>query len=522
MSPNRSVHKATVRAGGGMVASQHRDAARVGAEVLARGGNAVDAAIATSFALNVFEPWMSGIGGGGLMVIREPSGAVHALDCGMASPAALDPADYPVVPGVANDLFPWAAVEGDRNVTGPLAVAVPGLVAGLGLAHERFARLGWAALVAPSVALSETGLPVDWYATMMIGHAARGLARWGATAERFLPGGHPPAIPLAPGVDSFLPAPALTRTLRMLAEDGAEGFYRGRLADLIARDAASVGARLTADDLAGYRARMQAPLEIGYRTATIWATPELSAGPTLADTLGRMQAGFTPAAAPDAGSYAATAAALKAAYARRLAEMGDVEGGRSIGCTSHLSVIDRDGMAVALTQTLLSVFGSMVTLPQTGILMNNGIFWFDPEPGRPNSLGPSKRCLANMCPVVLQTGDGRLAAIGASGGRRILPAVTQLTSFLTDFGMDLETALHQPRIDMSGGPAITADPRLPDDTLTALAAVAPVIPAHCAVFPHPYANISAVTRRDGQCEGGSEPVLPWGDAVAEAKVAPAA
>ena len=113
-------------------------------------------------------------------------------------------------------------------------------------------------------------------------------------------------------------------------------------------------------------------------------------------------------------------------------------------CTTHFSVVDRDGNMAAVTQTLLSTFGSKFVTPQTGITMNNGIMWFDPTPGGPNSLAPGKRCLTNYTPVLAQAADGRRLALGASGGRRILPAVTQLLSFVMDYGMDLDAAIHQP------------------------------------------------------------------------------
>src|SRR6267143_1974627 len=130
-------------------------------------------------------------------------------------------------------------------------------------------------------------------------------------------------------------------------------------------------------------------------------------------------------------------------------------------CTTYFSVVDREGNMAAVTQTLLATFGSKYVLPQSGVTMNNGIMWFDPTPGGPNSLAPGKRCLTNYTPVLAQTGDGRRLAVGASGGRRILPAVTQMLSFVMDYGMDLDAAIHQPRIDASEGAVVIGDVRLP-------------------------------------------------------------
>src|SRR6185295_10123662 len=139
-------------------------------------------------------------------------------------------------------------------------------------------------------------------------------------------------------------------------------------------------------------------------------------------------------------------------------------------CTTHFSVVDRDGNMAAVTQTLLSAFGSRVVLPQSGITMNNGIMWFDPTPGGPNSLAPGKRCLTNYTPAIALAADGRRLALGASGGRRILPAVTQLLSFVMDYGMDLDAAIHQPRIDASEGPVVIGAVRLPTAVRDALRA----------------------------------------------------
>jgi len=138
---------------------------------------------------------------------------------------------------------------------------------------------------------------------------------------------------------------------------------------------------------------------------------------------------------------------------------------------------------VALTQTLLSVFGSKVVLPATGILMNNGVMWFDPRPGTPNSLGPAKRPLTNMCPVIARRAGKPWFAIGASGGRKILPAVLQIVSFLIDHGMSLEDAFHQPRIDASGGEHVGVDPRLPQEVQDTLGEKFPTHSAEFLVYP---------------------------------------
>jgi gamma-glutamyltranspeptidase/glutathione hydrolase len=195
--------------------------------------------------------------------------------------------------------------------------------------------------------------------------------------------------------------------------------------------------------------------------------------------------------------------------------MGESSDHRDPATTTHFNVIDRDGNMVAVTQTLLSVFGSKVVLPNTGILMNNGIMWFDPRPESPNSLAPGKRPLTNMCPVIVRRGDQPWFAIGASGGRKIFPAVFQIMSFLIDHGMMLEDAFHQPRIDASGGEAVGVDPRLPAAIQSALAAKYPVDLTELVVYPTNFACPSSVLRdpASGEFQGITDVLSPWSGAV---------
>lgn len=501
----------------GIVVAQHRRAAQVGAAMLERGGEAVDAAIATSFALGVLEPWMSGIGGGGAMVLwREREQRARVIDFGMRAPASLDLRDYPLSGrGVASDLFPWAHVVDERNIVGPLSVAVPGTVDGMRLAHERFARMPWAELVAPAVRLADDGLLVDWFAGANIAGAAVDLRRDPASAQAFLVEGLPPVPAWSARTQLRLPQDTLARTLERIAAAGAREFYEGALARDIAAQVQAAGGRLSASDLAAFRARECDPLVIDYRAARVYATPELTAGPTLAHTLRALAQRFTPGAHPDAAAYLAYAQSLQEAYALRLERMGDVEGGRAPGCTTHFCVVDGQGNIAAVTQTLLSVFGARFTLPESGVLMNNGIMWFDPEPGRANSLAPGKRCLTNYCPVVAEAGGARFA-LGASGGRRILPAVAQLFSFIADYGMSLEEAFHTPRIDASEGALVIGDAQLPSEVHAALSSRFEYVQARRQTLPFKFACPGGVLRSGARNWGASEPGAPWGEAVAQA------
>ena len=508
--------KPAVHSEGGIVAAQHRRAAEAGAAILARGGDAVDAAIATSFALGVLEPWMSGIGGGGAMVLYRAREDRHVvIDFGMRAPASLDPGDYPLSgAGVSSDLFPWAHVRDERNVHGPLALAVPGVVDGMRLAHERFATLPWRALLEPAIDCAEAGLLIDWFAVESIASAAQDLIRYPGSREAFLLNGLPPVPAWSARTEVRLSQSRLARTLRRLAEAGPRDFYDGALAMDMVRELRDAGGRLSAQDLSAYRAREMQPLEIGYRSSRVFATPELTAGPTLAHTLRLLAERLAPGAIPDAQSYIAYAQCLQEAYTFRLSRMGDVDGARAPGCTSHFCVVDRHGNIAAVTQTLLSIFGSRLTLPESGILMNNGIMWFDPEPGHPNSLAPGKRCLTNYCPIIVAEGQRRFA-LGASGGRRILPAVTQLLSFLVDYGMDLERAFHAPRIDASEGDTVIGDMLLDAAAHAALGARFPYVKARRQTLPYKFACPSAVMRSGSSNWGATEIASPWADAAGE-------
>ena len=514
------LRKPAVHARDGLVATHHYAASAVGARMLAAGGNAIDAAVAASFAIGALEPWMSGLGGGGYMLVYlAGERRCYCVDFGMVAPRRLDPADYPLVSGADADLFGWPAVEGDRNVHGPLSVGVPGQVAGMSLALERFGSRRWAEVLAPAIELARGGLAVDWYATLKIAAEAGTLARYPASADIYLPGGYPPAAPWG-GPLPRISLGKLAGTLERLAEAGAGDFYHGDIASGLADDARAAGCRLDGADLAAYRARIVPAETADYRGHQVHVAPGLTAGPSLQRALALLAASYAPAAQPDTGTWVAYARALARTYAERLAGMG--EGSSSAPtCTTHLSVVDRDGNMVSLTQTLLSVFGSKLVLPQSGVLMNNAVMWFDPRPGGPNAIGPGKRPLSNMCPLVVERSDGLRLAAGASGGRRIMPSLLQLVSFCTDFRMDLDRAAHQPRIDVSGVPWVTVDSRLPAAVAETLRADFPVELAEHGVYPALFACPNAVSHHalTGAQEGAAYVTSPWAE-VASASAVP--
>lgn len=511
---NWRVRKPVAASRGGVVAAQNGVAAAVGAEMLAAGGSAVDAVVATAFALAVREPWNSGLGGIGFMVVSPPGGGrAEIVDFGPIAPAGLDPGAYPLTGETITELFTWPRVVDDRNMHGPLSFAIPSAVRGYALAVERFGRTPWRDLVAPAVALARQGLPVDWWVTLKTAAAAEDLRRYDESARIWLPGGLPPVCP-PNGEPPALINLRLADTLARLAEYGPDDFYQGEIAAAIAADVRKGGGVLSSADLAACRARTVPSLEIPYRGYALHAARGLTAAPTLANVLDRL-AGKRFPQTPDAVYFETLIDALQQAYHARFEELGDVEpAGES--CTTHITAIDGEGGIAALTTTLLSSFGSRYVLPQTGILMNNGVMWFDPRPGHPNSLAPGKRALTNMCPLI-GARDGRARfGVGASGGRRILAAVVQLASFIVDFAMTPEEAAHHPRIDVSGESGIAIDRRLSEAIRQRLATRPGAALVEHTVWPSLFACPNLVLRgEDGLNYGVTDVMSPWSAAVAE-------
>jgi gamma-glutamyltranspeptidase/glutathione hydrolase len=514
LTQNWEIRKPGVSSRGGIVASQNAAAARVGAETLAMGGTAVDAAIATAFALAAVEPWNSGLGGIGQLVVH-PAGTDRAevVDFGPISPNRLDPGAFPLTGEMRTELFTWAQVAGDRNMHGPLSFMIPSAVRGYALALERFGRMPWRDLVAPAVSLAKAGLPVDWFTTVKVASAATDLRRYDESRRIWLPDGLPPVCP-ADADNMSLPLGRLVETLERLAQAGPDDLYQGEIARSITADSRAAGGALAAEDLAQCRARIAPALDIPYRGTVFQAASGMTAGPTLARVLGRLrERRFN--GTPDAAYFEAVIDALRHAYSERLETMGDIEAGPPTS-TTHITVVDRQGGVAALTTTLLSSFGSRYVLPGTGILMNNGVMWFDPRPGRPNSIGPGKRALTNMCPVVVAR-DGRpWFGVGASGGRRILGAVLQMASFVVDFGMEPAAAAHHPRVDVNGADRIGLDRRLAPEIVERLSAQPGTRLVEHGVFPARFACPNLVLRdADGLNHGIADVMSPWSAAVAE-------
>jgi gamma-glutamyltranspeptidase/glutathione hydrolase len=500
----------------GMVASQSRDAAEAGIAVLEAGGNAADAAVAMAFALASQEPWNSGLGGIGFAQIAAPGQPAETLDFGPVAPAGLDPSVFPTTGRMKQDLFAWPEVVGDRNIHGPLSFVIPSAVAGYAALHEKHGRLPIAEVLAPAVALAKRGLPQDWFTTLKVANAASTLKLYAESARIYLPGGLPPVAPYQ-GTPGFLSQGALAATLARLQSAGLRDFYEGEVAAQIVADVAAMGGVLSAADLAGCRARFLPAVSLPWRGRTLHLSNGLTATPTFKRVAALMEAADWSGAAPGTAWHLAFAKAMQAAYAERLEGLGEAEPKGADSCTTHLTVCDQDGMMVAMTTTLLSSMGSRVVLPGSGVLMNNGVMWFDPRPGSPNAIAPGKRPLTNMSPVIVADADGTpRMALGASGGRRILASVFQMLALTAGFGMSPEEAAHFPRIDVSGPEGATADRRLPAETLAALADLGPLEVVEHAVLPVNFACPNSIAiGPDGTRQGITDVMSPWSAALAQ-------
>jgi gamma-glutamyltranspeptidase / glutathione hydrolase len=500
----------------GIVVSQVRSAAEAGVAILEAGGNAIDAAVAAALSLATVEPWNSGLGGIGFALVhRAGQSAADVVDFGPVAPRGLNPSAFNLTGRMKQDLFAWPEVEGDANIHGPLSFAIPSSTAGYAHMHTTWGKLPLKDVIAPAIALAKRGLPQDWYTTLKVGSSASVLRRYAESARIYLPDGLPPVAPYQ-GSPGFFRLGALADTLEYLARAGLRDQYDGDVAAAIIADVREMGGALSPADLQSCQARVLPATQFPWRGHTLQLAGGLTAAPTMIRVLEQMSRVPT-GERPDANWYVALGRAMKQAYKERLEGLGDADPLAAETCTTHLTVCDEDGTMVAMTTTLLSSMGSRVVLPKSGILINNGVMWFDPRPNQPNSIAGGKRPLTNMSPIIVRDGDRPWFAAGASGGRRILSSVTQLLAFVTDFGMSLEEAAHHPRIDVSDPEYLSADRRLPADVIDALAADGHTEVVEHGVMPINFACPNAIiSEPDGYRTGISDVASPWSAALAQA------
>jgi gamma-glutamyltranspeptidase/glutathione hydrolase len=464
----------------GIVATDAPLATHVGVAVLARGGNAVDAAVATAFALAVVMPAAGNVGGGGFIVVHTADGVDAALDFREVAPG-----------NATRDMYLNAAGEPtERSVTGHLAAGVPGSVAGLWEAHRRFGSRPWAELVAPAIALADTGFTINEDFAGIVRDDSGRLARFPASAALFLPEGRP----LAAG--TRWRNPDLAAVLRRVAEQGPDGFYRGRTADLIVEEMRRADGAITHDDLTAYRAKWREPVVFEYRGHRVISMPPPSSGGVaiaiVANILGKSAVPPKPWLAADRTHLLAEAfrrafavrnhflgdpdfvsiprerllsrrfadslgASISATRASPSAAISFASGAKAEGRhTTHFSVADAQGNAVGLTTTINHGHGSGVIVAGTGFFLNNEMDDFATSPGKPNAFGlvqgeanaiaPGKRMLSSMSPtIVLDRGGRPLLVTGASGGPTIISTAWQIVSNVIDYNLDIATAVSAPR-----------------------------------------------------------------------------
>ena len=491
----------------GMVAAQHSLAAKAGGDVLRRGGNAVDAAIATALALGVVEPWMCGLGGSGLMVVwLAKQQKAYTVDFQGVLAAHTHHEDYPVDVSLPTTLMGFPTVKDSANIRGYRSITVPGAAAGFDHAISRWGTMPLNEVAQPALALAKVGISANWFTTLQCALEAH-IIRHDACSKRiFLPNDQP----IPPG-KRHTPE-TLHQTLSEFASHGAAGFYRGELAKRLVADLQQGGSQISHEDLANYSVIESAACLHEHRGTVCHTLGDSSGGTRFGDFLNHVSTQLPhPPAKPTPTTWCHYAQALNQAWRSHNARIGRSHERDS--CTSHLSTVDSEGNMVALTHTLLNRFGSGVTLPSTGLLMNNAVSYFDPRPGLPTSMEPERRINAsNMCPVVgVREGIAQFA-LGASGGNHIMPAVAQVAALMLDFNMSLSEAMHHPRLDASDRGSVRADPALGDDVLDALSEHHTLEVAQQMVFPKLYACVSGVGTTAQGYTGVNDPSQPLGGA----------
>ena len=512
----------------GMVVAQESRAARIGVEMLDRGGNAVDAAVAVAAALAVTYPRAGNLGGGGFMVIHLTKGNRDtAIDYRETAPAAATPTMF---------LDAQGAPDPQKSRDSALSIGVPGTVAGLALAEEKYGshKIAFADLLAPAINLAQEGFPVEDDLADSLPKARARLARWPSSAAIFLNGDE------VPREGDLLLQPDLADTLQAIADGGPRAFYQGPIAQEIAAAVRAAGGIMTVDDLANYRAVERPVVRGTYRGYDIVSMPPPSSGGVaLIEALNILEGYDLAKFGRGEKSLHLTIEALKRAYADRAVYMGDPDRvsvpvarliakkhaaelragitdkatpaadihpgqpsqseGRN---TTHFSVIDRDGNAVSNTYTLNFSYGVGLVAEGTGVLLNNELDDFTAKPGAANAYGlvgfgnnlpaPGKRPLSSMTPTIVLKDGKPFLVTGSPGGSRIISAVLQVIENVIDFHMDLAEAVAAPRLHHQWQPdEVLVEPGFAPPLLEALKAAGhTVVPTE----PHTAANSIEVTK----------------------------
>jgi gamma-glutamyltranspeptidase / glutathione hydrolase len=474
---------AAAEAGQGMVVTSHKIASAVGAGILTAGGNAIDAAVAVGYALAVVDPCCGNIGGGGFMTIHLADGRDTFIDFRETAPAAASADMY---------LDPAGKPDPELSRHGYLAVAVPGTVMGLDRAAREYGTMPRAALMAPAISLARDGFVLTEDDTDLIDAKAAELAKDPGAAKTFVraDGGH-----YRPG--DRLVQPDLAATLRAVSDIGPWAFYDGAVATAVETASRANGGVLTASDFAHYTATEGAPLACSYRGDTVISAPPPSSGGTAICEILNILEGYdlkalgfhsVPViklmAAAMARGYAdrnaflgdpafvdnplrrllskGYAAGIRAAIDAAAGTSGTAPGPRERADTTHYSVVDGAGNAVAVTYTINGYFGAGVVAPGTGFLLNNEMDDFAAKPGTPNLYGlvqgeadaimPGKRPLSSMAPTLVERGGRLVLVLGSPGGSRIITTVLETLVNIIDYSMPSAQAVAAPRVHYQGQP----------------------------------------------------------------------
>lgn len=464
----------------GMVVAQEPLAADVGIAVLKSGGNAVDAAVAVGFALAVTYPYAGNIGGGGFMLIRMADGRTTFIDFREKAPLK-----------ASRDMYLDAEGKLTRDsLVGWRAAGVPGTVRGLELAQKKYGQKSWGDLLQPAIDLAAKGFPVSRWMMQSLHYSAETLSLFPDSKRIFLKDG---AIY---DWNETLQQPELARTLERIAHQGAKDFYEGETAQIIAREMEKNGGLITLADLRDYQAVERKPLEGDYKGYHIITSPPPSSGGIgILQMLGMLDGtGYEKSGAGSANTYHYLAEVMRRFYADRNEYLGDPDfvknpntalldpsyirkrresidpslatpsdqnspglpAGKESTETTHYSIADEQGNVVAVTYTLNAGYGSCVTVPGAGFLLNDEMDDFAAKPGSPNLFGlvqgeknaiaPGRRPLSSMVPTIVLKNGKPFLALGAPGGSRIITAVLQVMLNVMDFGMNVQDAIDFPRV----------------------------------------------------------------------------
>src|SRR5436190_5430203 len=471
----------------GMVVSNHPLASAAGAEILAAGGNAVDAAIATLFALTVVEPMMVGIIGGGMAHIRTPDGSHRFIDGQSTVPLAVKPDTYTSMPGSPREVFDTV---GEENLNGPKAVAVPGSLKAWCETLARFGTMSLADVMQPAIRHAARGFAATPYLHECITDGAEVMLKDKPISAIYLPRG----VPLKPG--ERVVQSEYAETLSYTAQHGPDALYNGLLGNVLVDYMKAKGGFIAHADLKTYKTVERQPIRADYRGWQIMGPPPPAAsGVHIAQMLNILE-GFDIAALGfgTAQTIHYLAEGMKIAFADREAASGDpayinvpverltskayaderrsaIDDGKAQAWgagveqlerahTTHMTAADGFGNVVATTQTINNLFGAKIVIPGLGTIPNNYMNLYDPRPGHALSLAPGKRVTTSMSPVMALR-DGRLVyALGLPGGKKIFPSAMQALINLIDHGMSLQEAVEAPRVWTEGN-ALEVEPAVP-------------------------------------------------------------